>query len=58
MGFSSVLKEQRNVLSFLTHRLPESVTKHVHDIQQSLDTQVPGKVIKLGKEQGRGYNIA
>lgn len=31
--------------------LPQSVTKHVHDVQQSLDTQVPGKVIKLWKEQ-------
>lgn len=37
--------------------LPQSVTKHVHDIQQSLNTQVPGKVIKLWKEHWRCYRM-
>lgn len=35
--------------------VPQTVTKHVQDVQQSLDTQVPGKVIKLWEEQWRGW---
>lgn len=37
------------VVSPLPLPLPQSVTKHVHDIQQGLDTQLPGKVIELRK---------
>lgn len=32
------------------HTVPEAVTEHVHDLQERLDTQVPGEVIEL--EQG------
>lgn len=32
------------------HTVPEAVTEHVHDLQERLDTQIPGEVIEL--EQG------
>lgn len=39
------------------HTIPEAVTEHVHDLQERLDTQVPGEVIKLEQEKKEGFQM-
>ena len=35
------------------HTVPEAVAEHVHDLQQRLDTQVPGEIVELEQNKSR-----
>ena len=51
------LEGEPGALGWKRHTVPEAIAEHVHDLQQRLDTQVPGEVIELEQGNKEGHQM-